>query len=129
MMEFEDMKSVPIFKEKVMQIEAGKFYRTRDGKKAYIAHIRNDDVHTSQLAIGFVYGDANAMSWQLGGHLAFPREFGDDLVEEWREPAFRKIAIYWMSDGQLHMAYAGLFPPPGEFKARALVTLTEGVFE
>ena len=77
-----------------MKIEAGKYYRTRFGSKAYVADVYKDQFIDGNLtdrndAIGWVFYEDKTVThecWGQGG-CYFPdrRESGYDLVSEWVE--------------------------------------------
>lgn len=72
-----------------MKIEVGKFYRTRDGRKAGI--YRTDANHSEYSIHGYVVelnGDEYSSSWYSDGRYFPTWEHGADLIEEWQEPEF-----------------------------------------
>ena len=71
-----------------MQLEVGKFYRTRDGRKVEILRIIKNPIYP---VAGIIYGRDMAIwdslvSWTLEGIYNFKEEDGKDIVSEWREP-------------------------------------------
>ncbi|TPM41406.1 hypothetical protein [Mesorhizobium sp. B2-3-4] len=68
-------------------VEAGKFYKTRNGKKAYVAGISPfDSTAESRRAIGWVEGDEESTEWFASGHYHKYQDTESDLVAEWKEP-------------------------------------------
>lgn len=68
-----------------MKIEAGKYYRLRNGRKAYVHLILEGDLKN---AIGYYYGNNGYFPsfWNSDGSYDCNKEFSDlDVVEEWRE--------------------------------------------
>jgi hypothetical protein len=77
-----------------LKIEAGKCYRTRDGRKAHVLGIR-DDVDVPHPVIGFIEGDKTTHCWcKDGGYYATSAESGYDLISEWKEPRSGEV---WVS--------------------------------
>jgi hypothetical protein len=106
-----------------MKIEAGKYYRTRDGRKAFVAGFSPfASVIELCRATGFIDGDGSVRGWSTDGR--YWSEFGGelDLVEEWREPKTFSVTIYETGNG-IHMA--SLATCPG-WKVIARATITEG---
>lgn len=70
-----------------LKIEAGKFYRTRDGRKA---GIYRTDVNTSKRSIhGYVIasdGIEYSRYWRSDGMFFNTKKSKVDLIEEWQEP-------------------------------------------
>ena len=71
-----------------LKLEAGKCYRTRDGRKASLEEVKTvsrvEYEHTE--ALGSIRGDRRWVSWDGFGRLYGCQKSGSDLVEEWREP-------------------------------------------
>ena len=80
----------------VLTLQPGRYYRTRDGRKAYVASVGNPfDVDYDCPAAGFICGDDVGCEWPLDGCGESETEI--DLVEEWRDPPKTKtqtIALY-----------------------------------
>lgn len=72
---------------KKLKIEAGKFYRTRDGRKA---RIYRTDVNNHRHSIhGYITapdGVECSSCWYGDGRYFDTWEHSDDLIEEWQEP-------------------------------------------
>lgn len=67
-----------------MKIEVGKFYQTRDGRKA---RIYATDVNNSAVIHGAVlYNEWQVYVWQRSGNLNKCCTSSADLVSEWTEP-------------------------------------------
>lgn len=99
-----------------MKIEAGKFYKTRNGDKACVVGIIPDELGLSYPVMGYGIrknGGGYSATWTLEGMHSVtqgPDEF--DLVEEWKEPASieRVLLLVWDSV----VSNAGLIiGPPG----------------
>lgn len=66
---------------KNMKIEAGKFYKIRDGEKVKIYEVYGHVIHG-------VYQDAakNLGCWLIDGKKSGLVEYPDDIVDEWEDP-------------------------------------------
>ena len=73
----------------LMKLEAGKYYKTRNGLKAYVEFIRQDspfgDYLTEYPATGFIENLGEQM-WKTNGEFNTFIESELDLISEWREP-------------------------------------------
>lgn len=71
---------------KKLKIEAGKFYRTRDGRKAGI--YRTDAKGKRPIHGYIVDSEENAFCWYKGGYSFSNRDvkYENDLISEWQEP-------------------------------------------
>lgn len=73
-----------------LKIEAGKFYRTRGGKKAFVAYVGNpfSEGNEQEEAIGWVEkANGYRESWCRDGKFYRHRGLSEyDLVAEWKEP-------------------------------------------
>ena len=73
----------------LMKLEAGKYYKTRNGLKAYVEFIHQDSPfgdHISKYpATGFIEGFGKQM-WKTNGEFNPYMENAMDLISEWREP-------------------------------------------
>jgi len=73
----------------LMKLEAGKYYKTRNGLKAYVEFIRQDspfgDYLTKYPATGFIENLGEQM-WKTNGEFSAPFDYELDLISEWREP-------------------------------------------
>ena len=79
-----------------MKLEAGKFYKTRGGHKAFVTAIIPDASDEGWPAVGWLLGDHTPRSWTLTG-----RNSGhDDLIAEWVEPKRIKGWVNICSSGQ-----------------------------
>lgn len=90
-----------------MKIEAGKFYKTRNGQKAYIYATNAPD--SERPIHGYVVwsdGEIRLYSWTaLGGFWDNgdkPGKYGPDLISEWVEPA-KKLYAYLGAQSQVFM--------------------------
>ena len=73
----------------LMKLEAGKYYKTRNGLKAYVEFIRQDNPFRDYIpeypAIGFIESYGEQM-WKTNGEFNTSIENELDLISEWREP-------------------------------------------
>lgn len=68
--------------EMTFKIEAGKYYRTRNGRKAYVLGT-NPFEHADRFSyIGFIQGEPEEYWWDEKGRIDVMGERGYDLVEE-----------------------------------------------
>lgn len=73
-----------------MKLEAGKYYRTRDGKKAYVGHILPEEIAEGNryLVRGYLLKESGWCneSWSIEGWYHPPKVLcSSDLVAEWTE--------------------------------------------
>ena len=66
-----------------LELEVGKFYRTRDGKKVVIIGI--DYSREDYPFWGGVIGNCFSSSWASNGRFDLKRETKTDLISEWRD--------------------------------------------
>lgn len=106
-----------------MKIEAGAFYRTRDGRKAFVA-ARNPMPHKDRLWIGSI-ANYGAVSWCENGQWIAGVEGINDLIAPWTEP--RKWTVWVYADS--HDGYArgyGVEQTGASSTLVAKVEVTEG---
>ena len=120
----------------VLTLQPGRYYRTRDGRKAYVASVGNPfDADYDCPAAGFICGDDVGCEWPLDGGGESETEI--DLVEEWRDPPKTKtqtIALYEANGTICMLNYDSkeqardIIEGPCGYKLLAVkeVTLTEG---
>ena len=86
--------------EQPFKIEVGKYYRTRDGRKAYVSgpHPFLSEDSTYKFA-GFIDGEAHnrAHVWTAKGEWLRCKISGKDLIAEWSEPAEPKRIKGWLN--------------------------------
>lgn len=76
-----------------LTLEPGKYYRTRDGRKAYVAGISPFESTASDYRLcGYVEDGVSCEGWTVDGCITEGLEFGEDPISEWREPV--KVAGY-----------------------------------
>jgi hypothetical protein len=77
-----------------MKIEAGKYYRTRVGKKAYTAGF-SPFSSTSEIHIisGWVNGSSTPTTWTSDGRQYRHGESENDLVAEWVDPIQTDVTL------------------------------------
>jgi len=73
-----------------MQIEAGKYYRTREGRKAFVEHVLQHNPfgqksHDGFPALGYIEGKRGIEDWKLDGHWT-EQDNCNDLIAEYIEP-------------------------------------------
>ncbi|TXH40928.1 MAG: hypothetical protein E6Q97_38715 [Desulfurellales bacterium] len=64
-----------------MKLEAGKWYRTRDGRKAFVG-FQNP---ISKCWVGYIEGEPLQRTWSPGGEWNWPNEYCLDLIAEWTD--------------------------------------------
>jgi len=74
-----------------LTLEAGKYYKTRDGRKAFVGALNQPspfgNLKDMYPAAGYIEGEDSARSWMLNGELYNnAKAFEADLVAEWVEP-------------------------------------------
>lgn len=122
-----------------MEIRAGKYYKTRNGQKAFISVVTQNPFRSGPdhyPAKGWVDSDASSIlySWTLSGSRFIGRPSEYDLVEEWRDPVTKELYVYlYKIDGcptVLHIATESPWNPttPYQILSSSKVTLTEGQF-
>jgi hypothetical protein len=74
-----------------MKLEANKYYRCRDGRKAYVAAILPDGLMGNFEAIGVI--NDHPFSWMIGGEAVdIGMETSKDLISEWTDEPEKKEA-------------------------------------
>ena len=73
-----------------MKLEAGKWYKTRDGRKAFVGFIHPN--RTINRYIGSIDSEA-LLSWSEYGEYGGQSSSPVDLVSEWTEPTFRPFRM------------------------------------
>lgn len=69
-----------------MKLEAGKYYRTRDGRKAYVIGQNVFECNYGKWFAGYIDGDADPLDWSIDGCIFSDKsESHRDLVAEWVE--------------------------------------------
>ena len=72
-----------------MQIEAGRYYRARDGRKAFVAAKSHfEKAKQTHKFVGFLNCGLSG-AWAPDGRTFHCAEVDSDLVSEWREPVTR----------------------------------------
>lgn len=76
-----DVESESYFEtEEPLTFEQGKFYKTRDGKKAYISSI------TTTYIYGIITGKTSMDTWHLNGmHWNNKESHKNDLISKWED--------------------------------------------
>lgn len=106
-----------------LKIEPGKYYRTRNKRKAYVGYRHPDWVQTSYPFVGHVE-EINETTlpktWTDNGETYFSEKSDSDLVAEWVEPVVREVLVSLLPKQGLGF---------GEYKdaiGNAMVTVREG---
>ena len=88
-----------------MELKAGTYYKTREGKKAYVAACvqgSRDHIETEWDGAPFygdIYGNCSCLErWRKDGSSCTGSRI-NDLIEEWKEPKRIKVWVnVWVSD-------------------------------
>lgn len=110
-----------------MRFESGKYYRTRGGKKAFVAAVRNPFYAAGWPVVGFIEDGERVEEWQISGYWSQPEDPNDrDLIAEWKEPVTVTQCLALWSDGttSLHDQFPAM--PLSQLIAFKQVTITEG---
>jgi hypothetical protein len=94
-----------------MQIEVGKYYRTRDGGKALIMGM---DDHAKYPIVGRINGHQEPAAWNRDGDFidSTVTESGEDLIAPWCDPIKVEGWVNMYAEGHPSMDCA---PSPGLF--------------
>ena len=112
-----------------MNLEPGKFYRTRSGGKAFVAAVGSpfEGAAKDSVCIGWVEGDRDATGWDRDGKWC-PRQIdhGLDLIAEWFEPRTwtQTMHICELASGEIYAT--AMRETGGKLLARKTITITEG---
>lgn len=101
-----------------MKLEAGKFYRTRVGKKAYVACLVNPlSPYDDYPITGFVNGEEDPQCWTVDGSFYDTANcvHDHDLVTDWRDQAAVNGWVVLFNDGSTSRVL------PTEREARAIL--------
>jgi hypothetical protein len=119
-----------------VKLRAGAYYRTRDGRKAYVSCVLEPSPFGGKPYVmpvcGWIEGRGIPKGWPLDGREAPPAESMEDLVDEWREPRVleRHLMFYEVPDSEVVFCAQCVKPPvldiPGKVLARVAVRVTEG---
>ena len=114
-----------------MKLEAGKYYRTRDGQKAFIgATDPFGNAETHYKAVGFT--DGGYCHWAIDGRFWSSKEDGLDIVSEWKEPREFRVDLI---EGPAEHFRANIYGPDGKLthfvpysgKCIGSATITEAI--
>ena len=115
-----------------MKIEAGKYYRTRDGRKAFVSAVLlpNPFAGPGHMypAIGYVES-ASTVWWTKDGRYSCKESHHPfDLISEWREPETVSVWVYSFRcfDGALAWHCSSSEPAIVGVLDKKLVTLGDG---
>lgn len=111
-----------------MIIEVNKWYRTRDGRRAFVIGRAPDECHRKFPLIGLVPSEDGAyclISWTDGGTEYTTDNSCSDLVSEWREPVSREVTVYLLrtAGGIVYAVFGGDIT---NAIAKKTITITEG---
>ncbi len=77
-----------------MRITQPGFYKTRDGRKVHVVHVRTDTDWEYPIT-GWIEGVSGYDNWTADGRLYFNGQNGNaDLIAEWTEPM---CGTYWLN--------------------------------
>lgn len=113
-----------------MKIEVGKYYRTRDGRKAYVGYRHPEIAKTKYVLVGHVVADNRSLltfKWLACGQWRVCGESDSDLVAEWIEPTKHYVKVYLFRTGSAMSV--SLYDPNNIAIASKIIEFTEGVFE
>jgi hypothetical protein len=110
-----------------LKLVAGKYYRTRDGRKAYVAAALENPLGrpASDPIVGFI-GDDD-FSWRENGQFLPSQLSACDLIAEWREPREWTVYVYDRHDGCVATSLALLQDTRYTLLARVTVREGEGL--
>lgn len=76
-----------------MKLEAGKYYRTRGGRKAYVAAVGCPfcGPDTCSTALGWIEEKSLSTDWSEDGKYSPIEDRSEDLISEWVEP--KKVRV------------------------------------
>jgi hypothetical protein len=112
-----------------LKLEAGKYYRTRDKRRAYVAAVGCPfgGAQECEQGIGWIEGSGEH-SWTTSGRFFGDKEEANaDLVAEWREPREWTVYVYDHHDGCFATSLALLQDTRYKLLARVVVREGEGV--
>jgi hypothetical protein len=120
-----------------LDIKEGEYYRTRDGRKAYVDSIVSPspfDGHTEEFpVVGFIDNEGSSISWRLdGGYYFSSQEDSFDLVGPWEDPVKVEGWVNVYKSGALanvifaSRQQADLHPSAKGRKACVFISGTEG---
>ena len=110
-----------------LKIEAGRYYKTRDGRKAFVMYVASNPFQDEQPHyFGFV--DDMSLAWNQKGFCGFDGVTPDkhDLIAPWTEPRKFKLWVYALPG--IHHARGFCSKQGSEWDERliAIVEVTEG---
>lgn len=109
-----------------MKLEAGKHYRTRDGRKAYVAAVATPEQVACSTSRAFGWCDGVAHCWHDDGRYLASIQGPCDLIEEWREPRKFTRDVFVYDDGYGHERWSVCASACLKLLARTTIELTEG---
>jgi hypothetical protein len=89
-----------------LKLKPGTYYRTRDGRKAYVAGLSPfESTNAFEGAAGYIEGEMGVRTWSRSGlYTAQRSRSASDLVEEWREPLERYCVVVRHDEGDQQFA-------------------------
>lgn len=117
-----------------LKIEAGKYYQTRDGRKAFVTCVKlcNPFAPNGCYTVEGGIEGVGIATWMVDGRYYRPELAGKDLVSEWAEPRQLTCAVYLVQNYINNEVEAVLGPRTdfvvGKYKILACkeIVLTEG---
>ena len=89
-----------------MKIEAGKYYRMRDGNKAYVAGVVKDEFNTKYPVSGYRHMKKEdewiSVGWKIDGNYFNDEPNDKDIIAEWDEPNDKDIIAEWDEPKEFH---------------------------
>lgn len=113
-----------------LELRAGAYYRTRDGRRAFVDCLVGPNPFKEQdwrdTVIGYIDG-LGPMSWKASGEYLGKVEDDRDLVAEWREPHKVEVVFCRYPNGD-EMWYASTMPGSKwpHAVARKVIEIPEG---
>jgi hypothetical protein len=89
-----------------MKIEAGKYYKTREGRKVFVSHRCTNPFGLIGSEPDFPLegymsnGDRDRLSWRDDGTYNYAGEHMNDILAEWKEPKVHKRWSYFYRNGR-----------------------------
>ena len=69
--------------EEPLTFEQGKFYKTRDGKKAFVSFIAGDG--RKYPVSGIICGEALTSAWETNGRIITDNQSDQDIISKWED--------------------------------------------
>lgn len=82
-----------------LKLEAGKYYKARNGEKVFISHIAHENPFLPSIkdrypAKGWIRGQGDLHGWAEDGMRYTGNDHSpSDLIEEWKEPVTEEVVM------------------------------------